>query len=311
MHAVTARVLAAYPPLHGRLEALGNHGGFSGARLWRMDTIAGLLGLRACAPAERPEAIRQRHHLMQVARSAGLPFVPTVLRTVVGDTFVEAEGRYWELMEWLPGKADFRTSPSPARLQAAVHAVARIHLAWEPFARGMATPCPAVIRRLQAVESLPSRSPGTEFLVRLQETVARWLPLVPTMLEQAHLSCRLQPCLRDVWHDHLLFTGSRLTGLVDYASVGLDSVAVDLARMLGSLLEDDEPRWQMAIDAYREVRALSSAEVHLARILDRTGAIVTLANWLGRLIDLDRRGQAHGDVEKHVTRYLERVERWC
>lgn len=29
---------------------------------------------------------------------------------------------------------------------------------------------------------------------------------------------RLHPCVRDIWHEHLLLTGNELTGLIDPAA---------------------------------------------------------------------------------------------
>src|SRR5437763_1299451 len=39
----------------------------------------------------------------------------------------------------------------------------------------------------------------------------------------------VQPCLCDVWHDHVLYTGDAVTGLIDYGEVKPDHPAVDLA----------------------------------------------------------------------------------
>ena len=47
-------VLTHYPAmLRGTLTSLGNHGGFSGARLWRLDTAGGSYCLKAW-PADGP-----------------------------------------------------------------------------------------------------------------------------------------------------------------------------------------------------------------------------------------------------------------
>ena len=86
----------------------------------------------------------------------------------------------------------------------------------------------------------------------------------------------LQPCLCDVWHDHVLFDGDRVTGLVDYGAVKIDHPAVDVARLLGSLVEDDADGWAIGLTAYREVRPFTADEAQLARALDCRG------RWRGR-----------------------------
>jgi Ser/Thr protein kinase RdoA (MazF antagonist) len=312
MEDLVLAVLARYPAVlrQGLREPLGNRGGFSGARLWRLHTPAGPLCLRASAPAETAGHVAWRHRLQALARAAGHLFVPAVLATSEGGTFIEEAGRRWELMEWLPGQADYRTQPTPARLEAAARALALVHEAWQREGQACGA-CPAVLRRLEAARSwrepdLPLGGPIRPLLERLRDAVRR-LPRLPRLLEPwLERPCAIQACLRDVWHDHLLFEGQRLTGLVDYAAVDNDGVAADLARMLGSLVEDDERGWKAALAAYRSVRDLPAAEEERARLLDRTGAVVALANWLRWLAEGQRPFEQMGRVEE----LLRRVESW-
>ncbi len=269
---LAARVLEHYSSaLQGRLEPVS--GGFSGARVWRLYTPAGGCCLRAGAPHETIQQVQQRHRLMSQAREAGLTFVPRVFQTLPGTTWVHEADRIWELLEWMPGQADFRLAPTEERLCDATRALARLHRVWSRDTR-LAHDCPAIQRRLDGVKIHGSID---------NPLLRRWLPRVAEQLRPFRGPFRLQPCLRDVWHDHLLFNGSRLVGIIDYAALGLDTVAVDLARMLGSLLADDEPRWTVALAAYREIAPLAIEEEQLARVLDRTGVIVAWANWRQRL----------------------------
>jgi Ser/Thr protein kinase RdoA (MazF antagonist) len=86
----------------------------------------------------------------------------------------------------------------------------------------------------------------------------------------------------------VLFTGDCVTGLVDYGSCKVDHIAVDLARLIGSLAGDDEALWRAGLDAYALHRPLTDAERALARDLDRSGVVVAAANWL-RWLYRDRR----------------------
>jgi Ser/Thr protein kinase RdoA (MazF antagonist) len=310
-------VLSRYPAVlrPGALEPLGNRGGFSGARLWRLATPAGPLCLRASGPAETAHHLAWRHRLMALAKAPGHPFVPTVLATSDGATFVEQAGRCWELMEWLAGQADYRDDPSPARLEAAARALALVHDCWRREGHQLGV-CPAVVRRLELVRAWrePVLLAGSERLGRLaaqmRDVVCRRLPQVPGLLGPwLAKPCQIQPCLRDVWHDHLLFEGQRLTGLVDYAAAGPDSVAADLARMLGSLVEDDEKGWAMALAAYRNVRELSREEEQLARALDWAGTIICLANWLRWLAEGGHTDQAIEHAVGRMQWLLDRARR--
>ena len=63
----------------------------------------------------------------------------------------------------------------------------------------------------------------------------------------------LQPCIRDVWHDHILFLGDSVSGIVDYGAMAVDTVAGDIARLLGSLVGNHVADWEEGIDAYHQL----------------------------------------------------------
>jgi Ser/Thr protein kinase RdoA (MazF antagonist) len=290
------------------LISLGNRGGFSGARLWRCEGIAGRLCLRAWPGHKTATWVRRLHHLMASARQQGLDFVPAVYVANNGDTVVETAGRVWELTQWLDGQACFAENPSPARLSAACEALAKLHRAWEPFTTPP-EPCPAVRRRLKVLGEWntlvsagwrpqappnPQIDPVWPLAERAWRGLPVWLQEVLRCLEPwLNFRCPVQPCLCDPWHDNILFEGERLTGLVDYGTVKSDHVAVDLARMLGSLVGDDAEGWQCGLRSYRQIRGLNDTQEQLARVLDRTGTILGVVNWLRLLY---HEGRAYEDI---------------
>jgi len=307
----------------GSLVYLGNSGGFSGARLWRGDGPLGPFCLRAWPAGETVARALGRHRLMIHARSQGLAWVPEVFATTDGSTVLEAAGRVWEMTAWLPGRADFSSAPTRARLQAACAALAHLHRAWEDFAEP-AAPCPAVDRRLGLLttceaflRSAPRPSAGDLLLHPLAAVMQRaWrvvpprLAEIPELLSPWRTFCEpVQPCLCDVWHDNLLFMGDRLGGIVDYGSVKIDHVAVDLARLLGSLVGDDATGWTVGLAAYRAVRPLTDRAEGLGRALDRTGLVLAAANWLVRLATEPREAEELARAVHRLEGLLERMER--
>jgi Ser/Thr protein kinase RdoA (MazF antagonist) len=307
------------------VEPLGNRGGFSGARLWRCAAGPSAYCLRAWpAGSPAPERLGQIHVLMTSALRAGLAFVPEVLGTRAGGTWVGHAGRLWDLTLWKPGAADFCERPSPARLSEAGAALARVHEVWRR-SRAEAGPCPAVGRRLDAARGWQQLAragwrpdfaaavgaPFTPWAERAWQMLAPWVARLPALLAPWQgRALPLQPCLCDVWHDHLLFQGDRLTGLVDYGAVKVDHVAVDLARMLGSMVGDDEEGWALGLRAYRTVRPLSEDEEALAVVLDRTGTVIGAANWLRWLYHDGRRYPDPHAVARRLAALVERMEGW-
>jgi homoserine kinase type II len=318
-------VVADYPralqPLS--LLPLGNHGGFSGARLWRGEGPAGACCVRAWPPGEpgkdRLDAI---HRLMIAARQAGLEFVPEVLASTAGPTWVEHAGRLWDLTGWLRGRADFHQRPAPHRLEAACIALARLHLVWAAgqTCTGVA---PAIQRRLAVVrEWLDLLGAGwrPDFERGSPDPVRPWAErawrVLPSRLEPvpralapwAQLCWTLQPCLCDIWHDHVLFEGDRVTGLIDYGSVKQDHVAVDLARLLGSLVGCDRQQREIGLEAYRRLRPLTAQEQALVDVLDESGTLLAAANWLKWLYHERRSFPDANAVAGRLAVLVERID---
>jgi homoserine kinase type II len=317
-------VLARYPSFcrQGTFTPLGNHGGFSGAALWRIDGPAESMCLRVWPPHETWQRLRFRHRLMSLARQSGLTFVPTIFLTFDGASAVEHASRLWELTEWLPGHADYHEHPSPARLEAACTALAELHMVWRNIPSS-ATGCPALQRRLSFIDEWKNllRS-GWHPLALVSDSdplrpiVERIWRVLPSSIEQVTHRLqhwvgdrpRVQPCLCDLWHDHLLFEGERLTGLIDYGAVKIDHVAVDLSRMLGSLVPDDAAGWRAGLQAYRRIAPLTEEEEELAHALDETGIVLGVANWMRWLYEKKRPFADHSAVARRLLELVERLE---
>src|SRR5207245_414919 len=96
-------------------------------------------------------------------------------------------------------------------------------------------------------------------------------------------------------------------GVIDYGSVKPDNIAVDLARLLGSMVEDDDSQWIAGFQAYQNAGVpLSFEEQALSRALDATGTVIGAANWL-KWIYLD--GRAFEDWAAVGRRFESLVKR--
>jgi Ser/Thr protein kinase RdoA (MazF antagonist) len=290
------QVLSHYSVVDSKdqIVPLGNRGGFSGACIWRIEGPVPLC-LRAWPARERSkERLEWIHQLMEQARKDGLSFVPAIFRTRKSSSWLDRAGRLWDLTSWMPGKADFADRPESGRLEAACNALARLHLSLGKVLISRGT-CPAIERRLQAVgdwQKLVRLGWQPEFHNRDVGPVRPWAErawsILPSQMEKlpnllvpyTGRSWTLQPCLCDVWHDHVLFEGDAVSGIIDYGGMKTDHVAVDLARLLGSMAADNGGLRSAGLRAYRRLRSLSEEEEDLVRILDETGTIIGAANWL-------------------------------
>jgi aminoglycoside phosphotransferase (APT) family kinase protein len=314
-------VAAHYGSALASVRWVGHGGGFSGA-----DIFAGFLGdspdpvfcLKAFPPAAlTAERLGAVHAHMQ--RAAHLRFIPRVYPTVAGATVVEHDDRLWELTTWLPGAADFRKQPSDARLSAAGRAIAALHQAWQPAERSLAA-FPAVARRLAVLREWRRMDPPPRTDLPLADITLQAATILPAAAAEAERllapwagrSVGVQPCLCDVHHDHVLFTGEAVTGIIDFAAMKLDHPAVDLARLLGDLVGDEVARLRLGLAAYHQAGGSADVTEELVRLLDHTGTVCAVANWLLRLAA----GKRPADWEvvaarlKRLLRRLEQPVRW-
>jgi Ser/Thr protein kinase RdoA (MazF antagonist) len=333
------KVLAAYPQdcQPERVEPLGSGGGFSGAVLWRITAARGMLCLRR-HPPEHPDQERLRWIQSVVAHvdRQGFRLLPLAIATTSGAGFYEHGGYFWELAPWMPGTADYWNNPRPAKLSAAAMELARFHLAGSSFASSgpldapagtaitRAAKSPGVAERLALVEQLLAG--GLEDLraavaqnriampgigVRVAELFGLIVPQLPALemrlIQASRVTTLLQPCLRDIWHDHVLFEGDRVTGIVDVGSMKTESVAADVARLLESFCGNDETAWATGQSAYEAVRPLSPDEQTLVAAFCQSQRLLAGVKWVQWVFMEHRRFGDPLAVVKRMEHILSRL----
>jgi Ser/Thr protein kinase RdoA (MazF antagonist) len=324
-----APVLAAYPAdcQPTRVEPLGSAGGFSGASFWQLSTARGLLCLRRW-PRDYPP-VDQLQFIQAVlwhVHHEGFDRVPLPLEAASHAGYVVHDGCFWELAPWMPGVADYHRAPSDTRLIAALAALAELHLAAASFPLPDIGPSvsPGMVRREAIFRHLqgggidqmaaaiqdgnwPALAARARRLVQLFHVAATGSA---GLIDRAtRLRVALQPCIRDIWHDHLLFTGDRVSGIVDFGSMKPDNVATDVARLLGSLVGDERSAWELGLAAYESIRPLSDDERSLINVFDRTTVLMGGLQWL-EWIYLERKAFSDRTViETRLDQTIERAER--
>jgi homoserine kinase type II len=124
----------------------------------------------------------------------------------------------------------------------------------------------------------------------------------PLLCQTRELVTRLQPCLRDVWHDHVLFDEDKVSGLIDFGAMRVDTPAGDIARLLGSLVRDDADGWQAGLAAYETVRPLATTERMLLAAFDVANVTLAGIHWIGWLYI---EGRQFEELDRVASRLLE------
>jgi Ser/Thr protein kinase RdoA (MazF antagonist) len=289
------------PAVVRHVEFLGAAGGFSGAQFWRMSIHETTWCLRAWAPNHpSPERLAWIHAVLRHVAGRGCNVIPVPLATESGPSFVSWQDRLWELAPWMPGAADYDQDPLLCKLQGAMRLLADFHLAASSF--------PGCAMSVGPPSGLPSR---LEFMNQLDGGMLAqlWLAVrqgnvpfyaetssilkayeqfrgdVSHLLSQAAaLPVRNHVCLRDVWHDHILFQQGQVSGLVDFGAMNVDCAAADISRLLGSLVADDETGWCQGVAAYEAIRPLTENERTAIRAYDTSSVLLSGINWLKWLL---------------------------
>lgn len=282
------------------MQSLGVTGGFSGAVIWRVSVAGNELCLRRW-PQVHPSltGLLAIHGLLEHTALAGCDIVPVPMVTRYGETHFVHEDHLWELTPWMPGEASLASHPSSEKLVAAMNTLARFHHAAASYRFDASVPheapAPGLQERLAIIHNLQQgeleqlwretraaqASDLRDLAFELLEGISRTLDPVAKYLEQiVSTPLPLQWCLRDIRHDHLLFTNEQVTGLLDFGAVAIDSVAGDVARLLGSIVNDQPKSWQAGIEAYDAQRALSPAERLAIVGYDQGGLICSATNWV-------------------------------
>lgn len=283
--------------------------------------------LRGWPSSALPHArLMELHRFLRFVRDEGVHVVAVPIAATTGETLILSGGRKWQLEPWMPGTADFKRISTDSRLNSAMDTLARFHKAaarYRPTAAGrtwfsepLVAPSPSVRERLSLVDLWSdwrlqeaatgmNHDPDRRFGDVAGEIIDRFRSmrdrLRAELIEMLETPVPLQVCLRDVWHDHVLFTGDEVTGLVDPSAARVECVAADLSRLLGSLLGSWGERWEVALQSYCGTRPLSPNEYRLIGVLHRSGALLSGMTWIERRL----RDEIPGDTMPAIVSRLE------
>jgi len=131
-----AHVLTRYPGQFrptSTIVPLGGAGGLSGGSLWRYDSTAGPMTLRAWPAGVACEHVERIHGWL--GEAVALPYLALPVATRDGRTVIEHEARPFHLEPWMRGVPDLANPPTAARVDAAFSGLASSIDGW-PAARG-------------------------------------------------------------------------------------------------------------------------------------------------------------------------------
>ncbi|MBL4884981.1 MAG: phosphotransferase [Planctomycetaceae bacterium] len=315
----------------------GPHG-FSGAAIYRFTANSCDYALRVWPTSESSAAkLEAMTRLLEDLHRNGISYVAAAVRKQDGTVAtVSRSGSLIHIEPWLPGKPEDSLYFSALKQENAMQSLARWHQAaahhlpdsqhldWiRPAHSGRS---PGLAHRKIKLEQYLKKGILTEnqklqispksadFHHRLQICFQAHAASLWSQLQQAtQQALPLQPVLRDVWRDHVLFTGDEVTGIIDPAAFGTDSVVTDITRLLGSIAGNNWELWDKALTSYHTSRPLSQIERNVVGIFDLSNLLLSAIGCFERYLTVisnpaDFPVDSSDRLSGRLAEYLSRLE---
>lgn len=303
-----------------RIEKVTVTTGISGSQVWKVTHGERRYCLKSWPRRFNLSATHaSKHRLLSHVREQDFTLTPVASVTLDGRTVVETKENLWDLTTWMPGDHYRRSKLKGEKLQRAMIALARFHTAAHRFKDSSESPSirssSALAQRIRICRSLSAedlqvferlivtRRDDTfgNVLLQIVDNLKQALPIVLRQLEFAtERPLPQQWCLRDAKYDHILFQDGEPSAIIDFGAATVDSVACDIARLVGSLLDVTAAVWQAAIEAYCSVSQLSQAELEAVPLFDRGGVVAAASNWLRWLVVEQRQFENREAVQSQL-----------
>lgn len=287
-------------------------------RMWRLQTLLQEISRNGCqlVPVPLPPAT-----ILSTTEDS------SVLRFHSGRSlpWFELDEMYWQVEPWMPGASVAGEEVTAEHARGALQALNQFHQLAAEAVKTVGSDewfhiatrsSPAVQRRLQIATELTqgeldtfrhhfSNDPDLRFrslAVRVIASLQSRLPWLDRELTAiASLAFPIQPVLRDVWRAHVLFTNTRVTGLIDLSASATDHVTVDIARLTRSYFGADVCKIRDALEQYQLLRPLDASEKRLLSVLDAATVLLSPVTWLRRRLASGSVANCSNDVIARLT----------
>lgn len=314
-----------YPQLGSQLKLIrwSKNSGFSGHPVYRIQTDQGLFALKTLVRRTHDPlgSFHQRVLLACEDPRTSLLAVPLLEKS--GSAWFRHREHDWEVTRWLPGAADFNSAPSLARLKSVLEELAGFHRRAAIFCRQLGPSrtlqhraaelatwsrdlesLKAPLRAANIAQDFDSSWPLYQLLA---QGIAKLLPRADFWSQK---TWPLQPIIRDLWHDHLLFTDQSLSGVIDLETIAMDIVSCDLARLLGSLEWPDSQLWEVGLELYQHGSRLTPELVEVVPWLHGAGTVLGAIYWLKWLAIERRQFESTERVNQRLNWLLRSLQHW-
>lgn len=309
----------------GQPTPLGNAGGFSGSSIWKIqDRHRGELCLKRW-PSQINDSSRIEwiHNVLIFAAANGCPELvqPIVARS--GKTWVVRDDHFWELSRWASGNVADAASITAPQIESAMIWLAKFHQATARYffnfqpsnkvigVRDHLLNLPAAIATIDQ-HHVPARILATDSWLRFKnQAPAIAMDIARFLMSFSSRAYPVQPVIRDLRPDHLFFDeDNQVVAVIDFSSMNVDTIACDLARLLGGFFGDKAAKYIGAMESYGRHRPIHSFEREIILPLNHASVILGITHWLQWLVVDKIQFESTNDAIKRINELMRRFEEY-
>lgn len=266
--------------------------------VYRIETLAACYSMKRWPVTAERERLLEIHRFQSYLADTRKSLTPGLVKWSNGETLLEADDAYWEIADWKSGAPiENLGDVNDEQIRQCAEALASIHSRSESYHTQVGV-SPGIQQRVDGM--IAAIQPCTDKRRRFLESISaydkyvaanvlkdisiRSMRVIPSLLDSVQrLSKKSVKCfwiLRDVWRQHILFQGNRISGMIDFGAARMDWPGLDLVRAFGTLMFESDPRWTMAIMHYLNQRGDDSLELADIRMIHRASVALSALQWL-------------------------------
>jgi len=292
------------------------------------------------------EQLQFQQAVLWHAVSEGIDFVPLPMETKRHKGFVSYGNGYWELLPWFPPQEELELYISSAksiapgssnilfRIVSAMMSLAQFHIAvstfpipnpsvsfsekcgwqlsrWKYYLGGHLHKLHCVLSNALSDPQYCSRFPNYARLAdcgfRVIEQTLLYTGTAISMLDKgAMLPVPIQVIIGNLCGRHLRFDEDGLCGIIDFKELCVDSIAWDIAALLGSMAGSNSMLWATGLKAYQSIRPLTQGEMFLIGAFELSPFLLKALDYLSTVFIEEQLF-----TDRQITEIVRRIENWC
>ncbi|MFO0941441.1 MAG: aminoglycoside phosphotransferase family protein [Pirellulales bacterium] len=299
MNDLPAHVRSAWGVVQTADSASMVSGGLSSSRVWKIRAGASAFALKAHpATTMRQERLEQLHAFQKLLCRT-CEFVPQLQKTHSGETFIHSDGGFWELSTWLEGAPVEIDAATIEHGESAMTALVELHRTSQEHSCCQVQ-IPAIVERIELIHRyqknhllltqfnssnglLDTQVSLTQLTLRTIRCFTQDADDLSRQLTSHQSMSSVFFVLRDIHREHMLFSGAKVTGVIDFGAARLDHPLVDLVRLLGTMFPNSASIRHQLFQAYSE-QTQSSMRLSLFQTLDHASTLLSAMQWVQWLI---------------------------